>query len=115
MNRGIFSYLRIAARVALNGQPRDYALGAVGIRSDGAIVSSFNGAARIPTPNAHAEARLARKLDNGSEVYVARVLRCGSFALSRPCARCQAAMRARGVRRAYYSISDNEYGVMQLG
>ncbi len=114
----INKYFRLAKQIALKGDnkeaSRHYRLGAVGIRRDGAIVTASNVPNRSPEPNAHAEARLARKLDWDSVVYVVRILRSGSFAMARPCQRCQHALRLRGVRYVYYSISGDEYGVMNL-
>jgi len=106
-------HFRRALRVATQGTDRrQYRLGAVGIRRDGTIVEASNLPARNPEPRAHAEQRLVRKLDKGSIVFVVRVYRNGELALARPCKRCQTAMRLRGVRSCYYSISDTEYGVL---
>lgn len=106
---------RLAKQVALKGKAkRRYRLGAVGIRSDGIIVTANNIPNRKPEPRAHAEARLTQKLNWGSVVYVARVLRDGTFAMAKPCKNCQIAMRLRGVKRCYYSINSTEYGVMIL-
>jgi len=111
-------YFRLAKRVALRGDTfearRRYRLGAVGTRSDGAIVTASNIPNRKPEPRAHAETRLARKLDWGSVVYVARIHSNGSLAIARPCKHCQSAMRLRGVKRCYYSINDTEYGVIDF-
>lgn len=111
-------YFRLAKQVALKGDTleakRQYRLGAIGIRSDGATVTASNIPNRKPEPRAHAETRLARKLDWGSTVYVVRILSDGTLAMSRPCKRCQNAMRLRGVKCCYYSINDSEYGVITL-
>lgn len=114
MNRSIFSYLQVAAKVATKGAPRDFYLGAVGIRSDGTLVFSCNLPSQLPTPAAHAEARLARKLDQNSTVYVARVLRNGDFAMSRPCVSCMSALKAKHVKRIFYTIAPNEWGRIDL-
>lgn len=114
MNR-IEKYFRLAKQVAENGKDlRQYRLGAVGIRSDGIIVTATNIPCQCPQEMAHAEARLARKLDRGATVFVVRILRCGALAPARPCMNCQAAMWKRGVKKVYYSISNVEYGVMKL-
>ena len=113
MNR-VNRYFRLAKLVAEHGGVRrQYRLGAVGIRTDGAIVMASNLSSRKPEYRAHAEARLTRKLNIGSEVFIVRILRNGSFANARPCRRCQTLLKRRGVRRCYYSISDDEYGVIQ--
>lgn len=111
MNR----YFKFAKQIALKGgSARRYRLGAVGIRSDGVTVTASNISTRSPEPRAHAEARLTRKLDWGSVVYVVRVLRNGALAMAKPCQHCQNTMRIRGVQRCYYSINDTEYGVLIL-
>lgn len=111
-------YFRLAKQTALKGDTkealRQYRLGAVGIRTDGTIVRSPNVPHRTPCHAAHAEARLCRKLNWGSIVYVVRVLGNGMLGLARPCRKCQSLMRLRGVSRCYYSISQSEYGVLEL-
>ncbi len=114
MNK-IDKYFRMAKMAAIKrSDKRKYRLAALGIRSDGAIVTSTNLPCRQPEKKAHAEARLARKLDQGAEVYIVRVLRCGSLANARPCKDCQVTLRRHVVKRIYYSISNVEYGVMKL-
>ena len=108
-------YFQLASKVAANGDElRQYRLAAVGIRSDGVVVTSCNTRCRQPQKEAHAETRLARKLNRNSVVFVVRILRNGDLASARPCFNCQTALRRRGVGRIYYSISESEYGVMQL-
>ena len=104
--------LERACGVALNGQQsRKYLLGAIGLRRDGAIVSATNGGTPgEKTPTAHAEFRLARKLDSGSTVFVSRILKNSAVALARPCMGCQMAMKHRGVSKCYYTISETEFG-----
>lgn len=113
--KSVTRYFQLAKQVALKGgSRRRYRLGAVGIRSDGAIVAANNITTRKPEPRAHAETRLTRKLDWGSNVYVVRILSDGTLAMAKPCKHCQNAMRLRGIRYCYYSISDSEYGVLIL-
>ena len=108
----MIDYFAIAREVANGGDPRrHYRLGAVGIRSDQAIVYACNGPSTQPEARAHAEFRLSRKLDKNSVVYVARVRRDdGKFALSRPCPSCLRMLGYKGVTRCYYTIEENEYG-----
>jgi tRNA(Arg) A34 adenosine deaminase TadA len=108
-------YFRLAKRVAIKGDDcRQFRLGAVGIRRDGTIVASRNIPNREPEPQAHAEARLTKKLDHGAIVYVVRVARSGKLTIARPCKSCRRAMKHRGVTKCYYSINENEYGVIRL-
>lgn len=113
-----------AAGVALSTgyDPRNFLIGAIGIRRDGAIVAARNGAVHCTKakggfsfPKAHAEFRCSRKMDTGSEIYVARVLKNGELAMSKPCAHCENVLRARGIKTVYYTINQNEYGVLSLG
>jgi len=111
-------YFRLARQTATRGDTkearRQFRLGAVGIRNDGTIVTSSNLPVRQPDGYAHAEARLVRKLDWDSEVFVVRITRNGLMANSRPCLHCQATMRLRGVKQVFYSISETEFGVLKL-
>jgi tRNA(Arg) A34 adenosine deaminase TadA len=114
----VTKYFRLARQQALKGDnhevSRRYRLGAVGIRNDGTVVVANNIPNRLPEPEAHAEARLVKKLDWNSTVYVVRIYNDGAMALARPCRYCVSRMRLRGVRRCYYSINDTEYGVLEL-
>jgi tRNA(Arg) A34 adenosine deaminase TadA len=109
-------YFRLAKEVAVKSDStslrRHHRLGAVGIRSDGTTVTASNIICRQPQAHAHAETRLVRKLNRGSEMFVVRVLRNGSLGNACPCIKCQNAMRLRGIKRVYYSITDEKYGVI---
>ncbi len=106
---------RLAAKTAIKRKDiRRHCIGAVGLRNDGTIVKSTNLPCRYPEPQAHAEARLCRKLDKGSIVYVVRVLKNGDYANATPCLTCRSFMQISGVRRCYYTINDHEYGVIDF-
>ena len=106
-------FFRLAREIAARGEDRRrYRLGAVGIRKDGAIVKSKNIPNKLPEPQAHAEARLAKKLDRGSIVYVVRIDSNGNLASARPCDSCERILKFRGVKKVYYSITNIEYGVI---
>lgn len=113
--------LILAANVAVAPGPdrRNYRLGCVGIRGDGVIVSARNGAGVSASKHSnclpcHAEVRCSSKMGRNGVVFVARILRDGSLANARPCRGCQVVMRSRGIKRAYYTITDTEYGVLDL-
>lgn len=102
---------------------RAFCMAAIGIRGDGTLVSARNGSVQVSEtigngwsfPACHAEARVCRKMDHGGTIYVVRVSRSGGhLQLARPCYDCMMAMRARKVKKVYYSISDTEYGVIDL-
>jgi tRNA(Arg) A34 adenosine deaminase TadA len=92
---------------------RDFRIAAVGVRNDGAIVSSANGAVKETGvlryrafPKAHAEARLSRKLDVGATVYVARASKTGAATMAKPCPTCKRFLKARGCRRVVFTTYD---------
>lgn len=109
-------YMQLAVKQALkkdkNNSRRGYLLGAVGIRADGVTVFSRNLPNQEKNPCNHAETLLCRKLDFGSTVFVARVNRWNQICNSRPCPSCRRNMANRGVKKCYYSISNNEIGVL---
>lgn len=93
---------------------RSYFIGAVALRSDDTLVSAYNGSPMLPIPEAHCEARLCRKLDRNAIVYVARTLKNGDWAFSRPCENCIRALRRSYVKRVYYTIAPGEFGCIEL-
>lgn len=112
--------LALAASLAVRSKDRKvdnrtFFFGAVGLRSDGVIVSSRNVAAPDFEPAAHAEARLGKKLTRGSTVWIVRIARKdGQWAMARPCPNCESRLRSIGVQRVIYSISPNEWGVIDM-
>jgi hypothetical protein len=115
-----------AARHALSDDPedrREARLGAIGERADGVVVFARNSAVLDTEGNggepwsfgpAHAEWRLAKKLDTGAVVYVARVKKDGTIAMARPCGGCERVLRSRKVSRVYYTVNPTTYGVWDL-
>lgn len=116
MDKRIFEYFSVAAKLARRKTDcRDFYLGALAVRNDGAWVQSANGPTVSPSWAGHAEARLARKLDKGSSiVYVARIRRDGHFGMSKPCPNCARILLNKGVKKIFYSIADDQYGVWTL-
>jgi hypothetical protein len=116
MNRRVFDYFEIAGKLASSRDDgRAFLLGAIGLRKDGAMVSAINAVAQSPNRQLHAEYKLSKKLDRGSVIYVARVrLLDGEFAMAKPCHDCEKVLRSRYVRRVYYTIANNEYGVLDF-
>lgn len=108
-------FLNIAAEYALKEDNRSFWIGALGVRSDGAIVKSRNGSNYSISPELHAEFRLSKKLDVGAEVYVARLRRDTlEWSTARPCRMCRHILKSKGVKFVYYTISPGEYGVLDL-
>ena len=73
-----------------------------------------------PFINTHAEVnailRVRNKVDlTGCKIYVARVRRLDHLAaMAKPCDVCQIALARYGIRRAYYTIDSNNYGVLSI-
>jgi tRNA(Arg) A34 adenosine deaminase TadA len=84
---------------------RGYLVGAVGIRHDGVIVQSSNGASPHRHWMSHAEARLLKKLGYGSTLVVVVRVKKGSGALgsARPCRKCADALWKMGVKKVVHS------------
>lgn len=109
-------YFIQAAKLALTDvEKKDWLHAAVGIRTDGAVVYARNHTVAIPTPSAHAETRLIRKLDKGAPlVIVVRVDKQGVWKMSKPCRNCQTALKNKGVRRVLYTTGDGEWDQMKF-
>lgn len=119
----MLDFLLEAAELAVptsNTDLRSFWLGALGVRRDGVIVSSRNGAVSFSSSvqmsnvnvNSHAESRLLRKLGKDGVIFVSRVLRKDrSLAMARPCPDCQLKIRAHRVKKVYYTINDNQFGI----
>jgi len=104
-----YKLIELAAQVSrLKDDDRHFCLGAVGVRSDGVIVASYNGHPWEPERKAHAEYRLCRKLDRGSTVYVARTLADGSYGLAAPCPSCMKSMKSKGIKTVYFTTYQNK-------
>lgn len=111
--------LKLAGQVAVKRiSNRNFYIGAIGIRNDQAIVIARNEAAMEPTPAVHAEARLAKRLDYGATVYVARIkfakTNYAEYALAKPCPDCMRVLAHRRVKRIYFTISNNEWDLIDL-
>lgn len=99
---------------------RAFWLGCIGIREDGVQVASKNGAVAFSTtvesyqlvPSSHAEGRVLRKLGKNGTMYVARVSRKDrTLAMARPCGMCQVRLKAFNVKKVFYTINSEQYGV----
>ncbi len=93
---------------------RAHRIGAIGARHDGTIVKARNEKTRIPTPCAHAEARLVNKLGMYAPLVI--VLRVSKqhngLAMAKPCPDCENALRQHKVQRVLYSDDDGELKVL---
>ncbi len=50
----------------------------------------------------------------GTKLYVVRTKPSGGLGMARPCPICYRVLQSYGIKKAYYSISDEEYGVMKI-
>lgn len=63
---------------------------------------------------------IRRKVDlTGSKIVVVRRLRADhenniALAMAKPCTMCQAVLFAYGIKKAIYTINNNEFGVMRV-
>lgn len=107
--------LHEAARLAFSGDKRKHhLLACIARRKDGATVSSRNGMTQVPRPSVHAEARALKKAGHGAILYVAKVQkRTGEWGLAKPCDNCMKLIRNKKVKKVYYTIAPNEYGVIE--
>jgi deoxycytidylate deaminase len=79
------------------------------------MVIGINSPTKEPERRCHAEYKAAKKMDQGGIMYVARVLQSdGTFAMSRPCRNCLKVLKSKRIKKVYYTISNNEFGVINL-
>jgi tRNA(Arg) A34 adenosine deaminase TadA len=116
MNRQIWNFFEMAGKFAVSKDDnRAFLIGSAAVRKDGVMVFATNSVSQEPNRQAHAEYRISAKIDRGSTVYVARIrLLNGEFAMARPCVDCQKILKSKRVKRVYYTISHNEYGVLDF-
>jgi tRNA(Arg) A34 adenosine deaminase TadA len=108
--------LELASEACEPGQDRlrRAFVGCVAVRGDGTVIRSRNGSAKRPTASCHAEARAMRKAGYGSDVYVARQLKNGQLAMAKPCGRCMAVLRSKGVKLVVYTTGSSTYEIVRL-
>lgn len=113
----------------IDNDRREFWLGCVGIRKDGAVVTAKNGPVNLALPDdklttndlvrrnfflpeSHAEGRVLRKLGHGGIIYVARIGKQNkTFGPSEPCKMCKVRIASQLVEKVYYTISDSKYGI----
>ena len=116
MRSKTWKYLQLAAEEAIKNKDdgRHYFLGCVAVRGDGALVRASNCPTPVPMRERHAEYRVTKKLDYDAVVYVARVLNAGGYGKAMPCADCLKALKAKRVKKVYFTINDDVFGVIPL-
>lgn len=107
--------MAVEAALAKDDQ-RSFFIGAIGIRKDGAIVRAANSPTSVPNRKIHAEYKLSKKIDCGATVFVARIkFDTNEYGLAKPCFPCLKVLTHSRVKKIYYTISKNEYGVILIG
>ncbi len=116
MRKQVENYFDIASKVAMSKlDKRSFIFGAVGIRNDGRQVRAINSPTEFPNRKAHVEYKLSQKLDKNAVVYIVRIrLLDGNFAMARPCSSCMKLLKGKSVIKAYYTISNYEWGVWDV-
>jgi len=112
--------MNLALRLALKSVGH-YRLGAVVAKRCRVLGTGFNKPKSHPlmqkynkwegqTPGIHAELDAILGLDAndllGAEIYVARIMKNGLPAISRPCEICQRLLRAIGIRTVYFTVQE---------
>jgi len=56
--------------------------------------------------------QVRKKVDlGGTKMFVARVKRNGEIAMAQPCRMCRELIRSYGIKRVFFTIDENTYGV----
>lgn len=107
-------YAQLAEKMAYKSSYRTR-VGCVIVSKNTIISLGFNDGIKThpksphPFYSLHAEvdAVVSARTDiSGSIVYVARILKNGKLAMSKPCEHCEALLRRSGVKAAWYSTND---------
>lgn len=132
-------YLRLAMQYATDkdyGDQIDYHLCAIIVRGGSVISVGYNkhntnafvehyadiarGRGRDFCLSTHAEQDAILKARNkvdlrGTKIFVARRLRLnGKPGMARPCPICENALNSYGIRKAYYTINEHQFGKMLI-
>lgn len=106
--------LRVAAKQAAISNHHKFKLGAVLVKGGRVLSSGFNIPKKGPdTPpcreSIHAEVVTIKgaKKPDGATIYVARLSNSGKLALAKPCEYCIEHMKANGLYRVVFSVSDS--------
>lgn len=66
----------------------------------------------------HAEARAISstnsKIARNSVIFVARITKYGKFRLALPCKACRKRIEEVSIKKAYFTVSDTEYGIWNI-
>lgn len=66
----------------------------------------------------HAEVGLVlnlwKEVTEDCDIYVCRIRKDGSFAMSKPCEMCQLLAKEMKIKRIFYTLGDKKYGCVKL-
>ena len=114
------NYLNIARKAAGNSQ-ETFQIGSCFVKSGRVLSTGFNSLNKSNAlvrkyfhyPTLHAEIAALSKLDpdmiRDGTLYVYRLRKTGKAGLSKPCHRCQIALRELGIKRIVYSTDEAPY------
>lgn len=132
MSHRIRNHFELARNIALQSNHKCFRHGAALVQGNRVLNTACNDlrytkfASRFLTnyqvkkgcASRHAELKsvlgISRQLTQGADVFVVRVNWQGKFKLSKPCPMCMACMSYVGVKRVFYSIDEDNYGVIKL-
>lgn len=121
-------YFELAANIAAQGSFYNYKHGAVLVKGGSVINTAHNECVHSRLADRfkkhdgwgtrHAELNVCLGIDKkvtfNADLYVVRINKEGLYRNSRPCEMCMDTMKFLGIRRVYYSISQESYGVINL-
>lgn len=110
-----WSFLRLAAKHAMNSNHHRFRLGAVVVKSRSVLSQGINIAKKSPeTPphreSIHAEVNALKGVKNpsGATMYVARLNSNNGLALAKPCEYCIQHLMNNGIDQVVFSVNENE-------
>ena len=114
MNNFKYKYAQLAEKMAYKSSYRAR-VGCAIVNKNTIVSLGFNDGSKThpksphPFHSLHAEvdAVVSARTDmSGSIIYVARILKNGKLAMSKPCQYCEALLKRSGIKAAWYSTSD---------
>ncbi len=122
----IKKFFNKAKEIAItNGADKKFKHAAILFKGNSIVKSASNSTKTHPLPTngntaitnkLHAEQKCLYKTMNteGLDLLVVRVNNQGDFAYSKPCSMCMKMITEKKLRRVYYSIGPNEFGVIDI-
>lgn len=125
--RGMPTPYRVALTMARKSEYIPYKIGACVSRGRRVISAGYNQIKTHPlmlrfrneyVTGLHAEMHACVGVDldslNGADIYVVRLRKDGSLGMARPCKLCREYLADMGVRRAYFSTSEEKFDMILI-